>query len=178
MGGRLRVLRTMFIPAAQHGADASCVSDLSLCRLRSAFVRGAWSGRLTLANPGAIFNLMNGPVGSDPAFHVVWCRFRMMRRFLAYNSGVLDIAGDYRFLAEVVAGAAGHGPVHLLLSTAGTLGFAWDPVQCVLFRPGLPHLCQLLLPLISSSRAPFGMPGVPRLLVTLVLVRVFGVGVP
>ena len=37
------------------------------------------SGRLTLANPGAIFNLLDGPVGSDPAFYVVWCSFLVMR---------------------------------------------------------------------------------------------------
>ena len=79
-GGRLRVLRTMFIPAALHGAEASCVSDLSLCRLRSAFVRRAWSGRLTLANPGVVLHLLDGPVASDPSFHVVWCRFRMMQQ--------------------------------------------------------------------------------------------------
>ena len=131
-------------------------------------MRGACSGRLTLANPGAILTLLDGPVGSDPAFHVVWCRFRMTRRFLAYNSGVLDTAGIYRLLGEVEAGATGYGSLHLLLSSAGTIGFAWDPVQCVFVKPGLPHLCHLLL-LIS--------PGVPRLLVTLVLVRVFGVGV-
>ena len=99
-GGRLRVLRTMFILAALHGAEASCVSDRSLCRFRSTFVRGAWSGRLALANPDAILNLLDGPVGSDPAFHVVWCRFRMMRRFLAYNSGVLNIAGSIVYLVR------------------------------------------------------------------------------
>ena len=38
-GGGLRVLRTMFVPAALHCAEASCVSDRSLRRLRSAFVR-------------------------------------------------------------------------------------------------------------------------------------------
>ena len=74
---------TMFIPAALHGAEASCVSDRSLCRLRSAFVLGAWFGRLTLANFGAILTPLDGPVGSGPAFHVVWCRFRMMRMFLS-----------------------------------------------------------------------------------------------
>ena len=146
LGSRLRVLRTMLILAALYGAEASCVSDLRLCRHGSAFVRGAWSGRLTLANPGAILTPLDGPVGSDPAFNVVWCRFRMMRRFLAFCSGVLDTARIHRLLGEVVAGAAGHGPVHLLLSSAGTIGFAWDPVQCVWVTPGLPHLCQLASP--------------------------------
>ena len=46
-------------------------------------------------------SLLDWPLGSDPAFHVVWCRFRMMRRFLAYNSRVLEIARIYRLLGEV-----------------------------------------------------------------------------
>ena len=54
-----------------------------------------------------------------------------MRRFLAFYSGVLDTAGIHRLLGEVVAGAAGRGPVHLLLSSAGTIGFGWDEEQCV-----------------------------------------------
>ena len=46
-GGKLRILRTIFIPAALRGAEASAVFESSLCKLRSAFVR-AWSGRLSL----------------------------------------------------------------------------------------------------------------------------------
>ena len=130
-GGKLRILSTMFIPAAWRGAEASTVSDGSLCKLRSAFVRAAWSDRFSLANPGAVLTLLDGPLGSDPAYHVVWCRFCMMRRFLTYHSGVLDLDRIYRLLGEVVAGAPGHGPVHLLVQNAGTIGFVWDPVQCV-----------------------------------------------
>ena len=80
----------------------------------------------------------------------------MMRRFLAYNSGVLDIARIYRLLGEVVAGAAGHGPVHLLLSSVGVIGFAWDPKQCVWVWPGHPHLCQLASPLQFFKSAVLG----------------------
>ena len=69
----------MFAPAALHGAEAGVVSASNVCKLRSAFVRAAWSGRLTLANPGAVLSLLDGPLGSDPAFHIVWCGFRMMR---------------------------------------------------------------------------------------------------
>ena len=109
----------MFIPAALHGAEAILVSERNLCRLRSAFVRAAWSGRLSLANPRAVLPLLDGPLGSDPALHVVWCRFRMKRRFLAYMSSVLDISRIYRFLGEEVAGASGHGLVHLLVQIVG-----------------------------------------------------------
>ena len=31
-----------------------------------------------------ILNLLDGPFGVDPASHIIWSRFRMMRRFLAY----------------------------------------------------------------------------------------------
>ena len=42
--------------------------------------------------PGAVLSLLDGLVGSDPGFHVVWCRFRMLRRHMAYNSSVHELA--------------------------------------------------------------------------------------
>ena len=36
-----------------------------------------------LAHVGAVLSLMDGPTGCDPAFGVVWCRFRLFRRYLA-----------------------------------------------------------------------------------------------
>ena len=42
------------------------------------------STKMPLANTLALLNLLDGPVGVDPAFHIIWARFRMMRRFLAY----------------------------------------------------------------------------------------------
>ena len=39
---------------------------------------------MPLANAPAILNLLDGPVDVDPAFHIVWSRFRMMRRYVAY----------------------------------------------------------------------------------------------
>ena len=75
LGSKLRILRTMFISAALRGAEASSVSERSLWRLRSAFgFRSCclvWSFCLwlilELSSP-----LLDGPLGSDPAFHVVW----------------------------------------------------------------------------------------------------------
>ena len=101
------------------------------------------SGGLRLANPGAVLSLLDGPVGSDPGFHVVWCRFRMLRGHMAYNSSVHELAGVYRVVS---GGAPGHGPVHLLLSSAASLGFSWDSDLCVWLRPGLPALCQISTP--------------------------------
>ena len=65
---------------------------LVLRRLRTAFGQAAMSGSLRLANSGAVLALLDFPVGSDPGFCVVWCRFRMLRRHLAYNSSVHELA--------------------------------------------------------------------------------------
>ena len=47
-------------------------------------MRAVWSSKMPLANTPAVLNLLDGPVGVDPAFHFVWSRFRMMRRYLAH----------------------------------------------------------------------------------------------
>ena len=137
--GKLRILRTMHMPAALHSAEASLVSISGLRGLWSAFGRAAVSGGLRLANPGA--------VGSDPGFHVVWCRFRMLRRHMAKNSSDHELARVCSLLRVVAAGGApGYGPVHLLLSSAASRGFSWDLDLCVWLRPGLPALCQVSSP--------------------------------
>ena len=110
--GRLRILRTMHLPAALHGVEASLVSISGLRGLRTAFGQAAMSGCLRLANPGADLSLLDSPVGSDPGFHVVWCRFRMLRRHMACDSSVHELARIYSLLRVVSAGAPGHGPVH------------------------------------------------------------------
>ena len=142
--GKIRILRTMHIPAALHGAEASLVSISGLRRLKCAFGRAVMSGGLR--NPGAVLSLLDGPAGSDPWFHVVWCRFRMLRRHMAKNSSVHELARVYSLLRVVAGGALGHGPFHLLLSSAASLGFSWDSDLCVWLTPGLLALCQLSSP--------------------------------
>ena len=44
-------------------------------------MRAVWSRRMPLASTPAILNLLGGPVGIDPAFHITRERFRMMRRY-------------------------------------------------------------------------------------------------
>ena len=102
----------MFIPGALRGIEASLLADKGLRKLRAAIVRVVWSRRQSLANPGAVLSLLDGPAGCDPAFCVVWSRFRMLRGFLAYRPG--EVARAYRLLEHVAAGCPGHGPVHLL----------------------------------------------------------------
>ena len=83
--GRLRVLRSMFIPGALHGIEASFLADSSLRKLRTAFLKVAWSRRQSFASVGAVLSLLDGRSGCDPAFCVVWFRFRMLRRYLAHR---------------------------------------------------------------------------------------------
>ena len=80
--GRIRVVRSMYIPAALHGIEASLLASDSLRKLRSAICRVVWSRRQPLANVGAVLSMLDGPSGCDPFFCVVWFRFRLFRRFL------------------------------------------------------------------------------------------------
>ena len=76
----VRVIRSMFIPAA---LDASLLASHSLRRLRSSIHKVIWSRRQQLASVGAVLGLMYGPSRWDPAYCVVWFRFRTLRRYLA-----------------------------------------------------------------------------------------------
>ena len=81
--GRARVVRSMYLPAAHHGVEASLLALDSLLNLRSSICRVVWSRRQPLASVGAVLSLLDGPTGCDPAFCVVWFRFRLFRRYLA-----------------------------------------------------------------------------------------------
>ena len=148
--GRLRVLRSMFIPGALHGIEASFLADTSLRKLRAAFVRVAWSRRQSFASIGAVLNLLDGPSGCDPAFCVVWFRFRMLRRYLAYRPG--EVFRVYRLLERAAEGCPGHGPVHVLLQSAAVIGVRWDPGELAWDRPGL-HLLSNLSGSVQHFRA-------------------------
>ena len=106
---KLGLMRGKYLPAGLHAAEASCISSSSLCAFRTATVRAVWSSRMPLASAPAILNLLDGPVGIDPAFHIVWARFRMMRRYLACCPG--EEPKDL-----ISRGSQVDGPVHLLLS--------------------------------------------------------------
>ena len=136
--GKLRILRTMYIPAALHGIEASLLSQSHVLKLRAAFVRACWSSKLTLAHTGTVLGMLDGPECADPAVCIVWFRFRMLRRYLAYRP--LEIARIGRLLELVSNGAPGHGPLHLLVDSAAALGFRWCPQGFCWLRPGLPRL--------------------------------------
>ena len=92
--GRVRVVRSMYLPAALHGIEASLLASDCLRKLRSAIRRVVWSRRQPFANVGAVLSLLDGPTGCDPAFCVVWFRF-------GYCDGIL-LFGLLRFIGFIV----------------------------------------------------------------------------
>ena len=143
--GRLCVLRNMFIPSALHGIEASFLAESSVRKLRAAFCKVSWSSRQPLAHVGAVLSLLDGPVGCDPAFCVVWFRFRLMRRYLAYRPE--EVSRVYRLLAAAAEGCSGHGPAHLLVESAAAIGFSCCSQVPGWNRPGLPVLSMMAGPI-------------------------------
>ena len=118
---KLGLVRGKYIPAGLHAAEESCVSASLLSAFSAAIVRAVWSSKMPLADTPAVLNLLDGPVGVDPALHIIWVRFRMMRRYLAYCPD--EEPRIFRMLDLISTGAPGHGPVHLLLISAAEQGY-------------------------------------------------------
>ena len=97
-----------------------------------------WSSKLTLAHAGTVLGMLDGPEFVDPVACIVWFRFRFMRRYLAYRP--FEAARIGRLLELVSGGAPGHGPVHLLVESASSVGFQWCLDGFCWNRPGLPQL--------------------------------------
>ena len=51
--GRVRVVRSMYLPAALHGIESSLLASDRLRKLRSSMCRVVWSRRQHMANVGA-----------------------------------------------------------------------------------------------------------------------------
>ena len=143
--GRVRIVGSMYIPAALHGIEASLLASESIRKLRSAVRRVVWSRRQPFANVGAVLSLLDGPTGCDPAFCVVWFRFRLLRRYLALWPS--EVGRVCRLLDMVGGGCPGHGPIHLLSASAAEVRFQWDPHVLAWIRPGLPLLSNLAGPI-------------------------------
>ena len=127
---KLGLVRGKYLLAGLHAAEASYVFSSSISAFRAAIVRAVWSSKMPLAHAPAVLKLLDGPVGFDPAFHIVWSRFRMMRRYLAYCPD--DEPRNFRMLDLINRGAQGHGPVHLLL----ILPLSWVLLGTVRKRDG------------------------------------------
>ena len=142
---KLGLVRGKYLPAGLHAAEASYVSSSSTSACRAAIVQAVWSTKMPLVDTLSILNLLDGPVGVDPAFHVVWSRFRMMRRYLAYCPE--EEPRIFRMLDLISRGAQGHCPVHLLLISAAEIGFAWDGDEKGWVRVSLPPLRMMAGPI-------------------------------
>ena len=77
------VVRSVYIPAALHGIEASLLACDSLRKLRSSIHWVEWSRRQPLCCIGVVLGLLDGPTGLTLPFCVVWFRFRLLRRYLA-----------------------------------------------------------------------------------------------
>ena len=132
------------MPAALHDIEVSLLASGSLRKLRSSIHKVVWTRRQPLASVGAVLSLMDGPSGCDPAYCVVWFRFRMLRRYLALWPS--EVGRVCRLLDMASEGCPGRGPVHLLVASASEIGLQLDPLALGWSRPGLPLLINLAGP--------------------------------
>ena len=130
----LGLVRSKYLPGGLQGA---AISVTALSSFRSAVARAVWSKKLTMTNTPALLSLLDGPWGSDPAFFIIWSRFRQLRRYLSYRPD--EEARIFRLLDYASAGSPGHGPIHLLLQSAEEIVFLWILSRLVGF--GLVFLC-------------------------------------
>ena len=59
--GRVRVVRSMYLPSALHGIEASLLASDCLRKLRFSICSVVWSRRQSMANVGAVLSLLDGP---------------------------------------------------------------------------------------------------------------------
>ena len=79
----LGMVRSKYLPGGLHGCEGAAVSVTALGSFRSAIARAVWSKKLPMTNTLALLSLLDGPWGSDPAFFIIWNRFRQLRRYPA-----------------------------------------------------------------------------------------------
>ena len=91
-----------------------------------------------------ILTLLDGPPGCDPGFNIVWCRFRLFRRYLAYRPG--EVPRLFNLIGLVAAGGPGFGPIHLLVDSALVLGFTLGSLMVGMGTAWLALLHQLAGP--------------------------------
>ena len=78
---KLGLVRGKYILAGLHAAGPLMCLPPRLVPLLLQLLGRVWSSKMPLASTPAVLNLLDGPVGVDPALEIVWVRFRMMRRY-------------------------------------------------------------------------------------------------
>ena len=69
-----------YLPGGLHGCEGAAISVSELSVFRAAVARAVWSKKLPMTNTPALLSLLDGPWGSDPAFFIIWSRFRQQAR--------------------------------------------------------------------------------------------------
>ena len=141
----LGMMRSKYLSGDFYGCESCAVSVTTLSSFRSAISRAVWSKKLPMTNTTALLSMLNALWGSDPAFFVIWNRFRQLRRYLSYRLD--DETRIFCLLDYVSAGSPGHGPIHLFIHSADELGFFWDSEQAGWIRSGLPPLRMMTGPI-------------------------------
>ena len=80
--------------------EASHVSISSLNSFRASIGRAVWSSKMPMASTPVLLNLLDRPVGVENAYRVIWARFSMLRRYLAYRLD--EVPRVYRMLVVTV----------------------------------------------------------------------------
>ena len=164
----MRVVRSMYLPAALHGMEASLLASESLRKLRSSIRRVVWSRRQPLASVGAVLGLLDGPTGCDPTF----CG-------LGFVSFVgIWLCGPPRLVVLIVflkwSARVALVMVLSIFSLLVLLKLASGGILLLLLGLGLGYLCLAIwLALFSISRLLFLMLGVIRSLLIFAAGRGF-----
>ena len=141
----LGMVRSKYLPGGLHGCEGAAVSVIALSSFRSAKARAVWSKKLPMINTPALLSLLDGPWGSDPAFIIIWNRFRQLRRYLAYRPDDQDRIFVYWIMPLLVP--RGMDPFIFSFSLLMKLFFFWDSEQAGWIRPGLPPLRMMTGPI-------------------------------
>ena len=114
--GRLRIVRSTFIPGALHGIEAGLRCGLLLLGL---------CGPVVSLLPILVRCLVCWMVRLVVTLRFALCGFGSVCcvGFLAFQPG--EVSRVYRLLEHAADGCPGHGPSHLLVESAAEMGFVF-----------------------------------------------------
>ena len=105
--GKLQILRTKSGRSALHGAVKLLLFLIRVWLLKGLrFAQLHGPQRCLLLSLRAVLSMLEGPTGCDPAFLVIWARFRMVRRYLLVLR-LEEVRRVNRMLDCVAAGCEG-----------------------------------------------------------------------
>ena len=135
---KLGFVSSKYTPAGLHAAEASCVSSSSLSAFSAAIVRLFGPVRCLLLALLRSLTYWMGRMGLIQLFILFGLGFARCVGILAYCPE--EEPWIFRMLDLFSRGAQGQGPVHLFLTSAAEVGFAWNGGARGRVRSSLPHL--------------------------------------